>query len=272
MSQQEFYETVQREEEFVETKLSALAKMREPFPAHQISKLPKETKQQKEAREQNRSLGISCKVCGGWHHKDTIHLDYVGHAALTDRLLDVDPMWFWEPVSYGDDGLPKFDNTGGLWIRLHICGHSRLGYGHAASATFKDIGSREKEVIGDALRNAAMRFGAALDLWHKGDLHIDEEDKTPKPAEKKPMQIPANVGGQDYFDKCDEQERALILDFAMEIEGAETDQATFDAYTKAKQTLDTDQMAALSSKVSSGKRSAIKKMIAAKKMATEIVT
>ncbi|HEX7822877.1 MAG TPA: hypothetical protein VF463_19950 [Sphingobium sp.] len=28
------------------------------------------------------------------------------------------------------------------------------------------IQAREKEVIGDALRNAAMRFGAALDLWH----------------------------------------------------------------------------------------------------------
>jgi hypothetical protein len=57
----------------------------------------------------------------------------------------------------------------------------------------------------------------------------------------------------------------------MEIEGAETDQAIFDAYKRAKQMLDTDQMAALSSKVSSGKRSAIKKIIAAKKMATEIV-
>lgn len=33
-----------------------------------------------------------------------------------------------------------------------------------------------KERIGDALRNAAMRFGAALDLWHKGDLHIDDDD------------------------------------------------------------------------------------------------
>ena len=34
-----------------------------------------------------------------------------------------------------------------------------------------------KERIGDALRNAAMRFGAALDLWHKGDLyaHVEEE-------------------------------------------------------------------------------------------------
>jgi hypothetical protein len=33
-----------------------------------------------------------------------------------------------------------------------------------------------KERIGDALRNAAMRFGAALDLWHKGDLHKDDDD------------------------------------------------------------------------------------------------
>jgi hypothetical protein len=33
-----------------------------------------------------------------------------------------------------------------------------------------------KEIIGDALRNAAMRFGAALDLWHKGDLHVETDD------------------------------------------------------------------------------------------------
>jgi len=80
----------------------------------------------------------------------------------------------------------------------------------------------------------------------------------PKPAEKK-MQIPANVGGMDYFDKCNEQERALILDFSMEIEGAD-DQGAFDAYTKAIQTLDIDQKAALWSKVSSQKRTAIKKI------------
>ena len=32
-----------------------------------------------------------------------------------------------------------------------------------------------KERIGDALRNAAMRFGAALELWHKGELHAEPE-------------------------------------------------------------------------------------------------
>jgi hypothetical protein len=94
---------------------------------------------------------------------------------LTDRLLDTDPHWSWEPVAFGPNGLPVFDQTGGLWIRLTVCGVTRLGYGHAAGKQTQDPGAREKEVIGDALRNAAMRFGAALDLWHKGDLHAHED-------------------------------------------------------------------------------------------------
>ncbi len=152
-----------------------LAKLREPFPAHQISKLPKQGKAQKEALDKDRSLGVNCQVCGGWHHKNAVHLDYVGHAALTDRLLDADPMWAWEPVAFAQDGLPAFDRNGGLWIKLTICGVSRLGYGNAEG---KSGGDAVKEIIGDALRNAAMRFGAALDLWHKGDLHVEEEPET----------------------------------------------------------------------------------------------
>ncbi|HYC66681.1 hypothetical protein [Brevundimonas sp.] len=162
--------------------VTGLALLRQPFPAHQISKLPKETKAQIDERKANRSAGVSCKVCGGWHHKNAVHLDYVGHAALTDRLLDVDPEWSWEPAALRD-GLPAFDASGGLWIKLTVCGVSRLGYGHAAAKPQMDPGAREKEVIGDALRNAAMRFGAALDLWHKGDLHAAEEAEAEKPKE-----------------------------------------------------------------------------------------
>lgn len=157
----------------------ALKRLREPFPPHQISKLPKETKKQREEREADRNKAVSCTVCGGWHHKNAVHLDYVGHAALTDRLLDCDDEWSWEPLALRD-GLPAFDATGGLWIRLTVDGVSRLGYGHAAAKPQMDPGAREKEVIGDALRNAAMRFGAALDLWHKGDLHgADDADAGP---------------------------------------------------------------------------------------------
>lgn len=116
----------------------ALKKLRDPFPPEQIGKLPK----------------------GG------ILLDFVGHGFITQRLLDVDPFWHWEPFALDSDGLPLLDENGGLWIRLTVCGVTRIGYG--------DAGGRRgpnaiKEAIGDALRNAGMRFGLALELWCKGD-------------------------------------------------------------------------------------------------------
>jgi hypothetical protein len=154
-----------------------LALLRAPFPAHQISKLPKPTKAQTDAVRADFKSGIRCTICGTWHHPQVVHLDYVGHAALTDRLLDVDPEWSWEPLAYTADGLPRFDERGGLWIRLTVLGVTRLGYGHADG---KSGGDAIKEIIGDAIRNAAMRGGAALELWHKGDLHIDQPEAAPE--------------------------------------------------------------------------------------------
>lgn len=162
------------------TEINPLAKMREPFPANQISKLPKETKAQIDKRKADSNFMVfNCKVCGGHHHKDANHLDYVGHAALTDRMLDADIAWTWEPVAFGPDGLPALDRNGGLWIRLTVGGITRMGYGDADGKTG---GNAVKEAIGDALRNAAMRFGAALDLWHKGDLHLEDEPEAEKAA------------------------------------------------------------------------------------------
>ena len=88
-------------------------------------------------------------------------LDYVGHAAVTDRLLAVDPEWTWEPFATDAMGLPLEDRAGNLWIRLTVCGVTRIGVGDGKTA---------KEKIGDALRNASMRFGVALDLWSKEEL------------------------------------------------------------------------------------------------------
>lgn len=161
--------------EAAEPKPTGLALLRVPFAANHISKLPKPTKAQTDAVKADYKKGIRCKECGAWHHPDVVHLDYVGHAALTDRLLDCDPEWTWEPVAFNQGGLPATDNVGGMWIKLTVCGVSRLGYGHAEG---KNGGDAVKEIIGDALRNAAMRFGAALDLWHKGDLHAIEEPET----------------------------------------------------------------------------------------------
>lgn len=148
------------------TKTTGLARLREPFAPNQINKLPKPYKAD--------SPRSNCRECGGYHGMPAVHLDYVGHAALTDRLLEVDPEWSWEPLATGPDGLPQFDKDGGLWIKLTICGVTRLGYGDSQG---KRGGNAVKEAIGDALRNAGMRFGAALDLWHKGDLHDAEEEQ-----------------------------------------------------------------------------------------------
>lgn len=180
--------------------LEALQKLRVPFPANQISKLPKPTKAQTDAVKADFKSGIRCEVCGSWHHPKVVHLDYVGHAALTDRLLDVDPAWNWEPLAISPDGLPVIDTYGGMWIKLTVCGVTRLGYGHAGDKTGGDA---IKEVIGDALRNSGMRFGAALDLWHKGDLHADEEPakRTPtKPDPAKPETPSIDPAVRKYAD------------------------------------------------------------------------
>lgn len=166
-----------------EPRPEGLALLREPFPANQVSKLPKPTKRQTEEVRNDFKKGIRCQLCGQWHHPQVQHLDYVGHAALTDRLLDADPGWNWEPLAFTEHGTPLMDQSGGMWIKLTVCGETRLGYGHADG---KSGGDAIKEVIGDALRNAAMRFGAALDLWHKGELHVTPEEPEPEPEKFNP--------------------------------------------------------------------------------------
>lgn len=130
------------------------AKLRAPFPASAIGQLPKPYRAD--------SQKGNCPECHGYHGLPAVHLDYVGHAATTDRLLSVDPTWTWEPLALDEHGLPALDSKRNLWIRLTVCGVTRIGVGDGDSA---------KECIGDAIRNAAMRFGVALDLWAKEDLH-----------------------------------------------------------------------------------------------------
>lgn len=151
---------------------AGLAKLREDFPKEQIQHLPRlKCPQCRDSRtgvcENPRHAKQECKECGNYVSNWHLHLDYVGHAELTNRLLDADPLWDWEPMAVDQYGLPLFDNNGGLWIRLTVCGKTRLGYGDAQG---KKGPNAVKEAIGDALRNAAMRFGAALDLWAKSDL------------------------------------------------------------------------------------------------------
>jgi hypothetical protein len=171
-----------------------LALLRTPFPPNQISKLPKPLKKD--------SPRGRCNECGGYHALPAVHLDYVGHAALTDRLLDADPRWNWEPVADPASlGLPTC--PGGMWIKLTVDGVTRLGFGHPDG---KQGGDAIKETIGDALRNAAMRFGAALDLWHKGDLHAHEEEPVAT-AEELAINLLKGCGSKELFKEAWEKNK-----------------------------------------------------------------
>jgi hypothetical protein len=116
-----------------------------------------------------------------------LQLDYVSHAWVTDRLLQVDPTWTWEPVAFDESGLPKFDEHGGLWIKLTVCGVTRYGYGEPQGRDKYDL---RKGSIGNAIRNASMRFGVALDLWAKETPVTDSpKDNKPQPTSQEVMQM-----------------------------------------------------------------------------------
>lgn len=161
--------------------------LREPFAPELIGKLPRVwcgDCRNSRYKVCDKHARTKCRDCGGNLTNAHLHLDYVGHAEITDRLLTVDPEWVWEPVAFDpDSGLPKFDQAGGLWIRLTVAGVTRLGYGHADGKTGPDA---VKEAIGDALRNAAMRFGVALDLW--GAKFKEHDEPEPAGQEQQPRQ------------------------------------------------------------------------------------
>jgi hypothetical protein len=185
--------------------------LREPFPESEIGKLPRVTckacsdSQGRVCQQHNKA---KCQVCGNYLTNAHIHLDFVGHAETTDRLLDVDPEWSWEPIAWTDDGSPATIRQGNnlvMWARLTLCGVTRLGVGTAPAN--KD--DAHKELIGDFLRNAAMRFGVALDLWRKSERaeaehHAEEpaEAPAPKPAAKKAKaSVPAEAAELHTGDK-----------------------------------------------------------------------
>lgn len=112
-----------------------------------------------------------------------IKLDYLGHAETTAALIESDPCWSWEPQALDENGLPLFDVNEqgqpiGLWIRLTVHGVTRLGYG----SLDRPKPDGRKELIGDAIRNAAMRFGVALALWSKSEMRDAGDDRFEHPS------------------------------------------------------------------------------------------
>jgi len=158
-----------------------LERLMDEFPAAMIGKLPKQTCKACSKNNCDKHAKKRCNDCGAWVGQH-IHIDYVGHAEVTKRLLSVDPLWSWEPVAWDPEtGGPKIAQRGGdleMWIKLTIAGVTRPGVGTVGGNAFEV----SKQLISDAIRNASMRFGVALDLWAKSDLH-DEEYRDPLASE-----------------------------------------------------------------------------------------
>lgn len=173
-----------------------LARLREPFPPEHVGLLPRITcpacskAQGRCCNEHNKS---KCDACGNYITSRHMHLDYVGHGAVTDRLLEVDPGWSWEPLGIDDSGMPTFvygedgKSPVAFWIRLTVLGVTRLGVGTCEQGQ----SDAEKVLIGDALRNAAMRFGVALDLWIKG--HAEDDERTTATSDRRASSRPEPV-------------------------------------------------------------------------------
>jgi hypothetical protein len=99
--------------------------------------------------------------------RNGINLAYVSHADITKILIEIDPNWNWQPVAW-DNGRPAIhveNGTATMWATLTLLGKTLLGVG-SVRADKQDL---DKELIGDFLRNASMRFGIALSLWSKQD-------------------------------------------------------------------------------------------------------
>lgn len=173
--------------------IEGLQRLRAPFAEGMVDKLPKGVRKNQDGSDPRPE---HCKVCLGYHKPASFHLDYIGHARVTDRLNSIDPLWFWTP--YAEDPithLPLLDYDGqnrpcGMWMKLHVCGKTMIGYG-----TTEPKPDAIKELIGDALRNAAMRLGVALGMWVKGEMEsladtpesLGQQAAAAKPPERDPQ-------------------------------------------------------------------------------------
>ena len=119
-------------------------------------------------------------------------LDFVGHAEITKILIEVDPLWSWQPCGW-NEGRPAIHVVNGMavmWGILTVHGKDIIGVGSVKH----DKAECDKELIGDFLRNAAMRFGISLSLWSKQEWESNEpvaKAQVGSRAVTKPVEEPA---------------------------------------------------------------------------------
>lgn len=202
------------------------AKLAEPFPPDEVGLRPQvwcpKCREQKGVKycgmkaDERGSGGVEhvrkkCKDCGQNITQAHLHLSYIGHAHITDRLIAADPKWTWRPmgrdippevmtaaIATGNLSIvqtvinaypPKIIEVDGgngrvehiMWGEVII--HDENGDEFAMPGVGDAIGkawdpNAVKEMVGDLLRNALMRHGAGLDLWKKEDADKAKRERT----------------------------------------------------------------------------------------------
>lgn len=124
--------------------------------------------------------------------------DYVGHADVTKMLIEIDPMWDWQPAAWIEgrpaihiheatqtfrNGDTKKTRIATMWGFMTLLGKTLPCVG-SASADKEDY---EKELIGDLIRNGALRFGVCINLWARTDV---DGSRPTQPRKETPQSAP----------------------------------------------------------------------------------
>jgi len=138
--------------------------------------------------------------------KGGIQLDFVGHADITRILIEIDPLWTWEPCGWvgGTPDIQVENGIATMWARLTILGKTMIGVGSARA----DKGDYLKELIGDFLRNASMRFGICLSLWTKSEW--EDLGGTQKPAGASQHRKIESSTSEPIIDKASDAQLRMI--------------------------------------------------------------
>lgn len=127
--------------------------------------------------------------------KAGLSLEFYNHAYVTADLIKHDPEWSFAITHIVERG-SQVEVLGTLTVH----GVTRACVGYAAQSK-EDPG---KEAISDMIKNGAMRFGVALDLWAKGDIDTGKKTvdakpvpqparRTPEAAQAEPTRPPTKV-------------------------------------------------------------------------------
>lgn len=162
-----------------------------------------------------------CSGCGATTSTAHDHHRYIEQAQVRARLDDVDPGWSWEPMALTEQGLPAVDQHGGLWIRLTVCGVTRIGYGAPDAGRTHQLNESISRAIRLTARNE-FGVGAYLDGERQKNRAKSTKTNPAKPATPAPAVVDVPLPFEDETPAGDPRDvqqrrddlRKAILEYA----------------------------------------------------------